>query len=86
MTKQSFDEIIHRCCKESSDFIQQAKWELLESDEPNSVEVKVSIVKTTITDNNTIKILIMGTSRTQDSIESVENAIGALNQNLLPQL
>ena len=58
MTKQSFDEIIHRCCKESSDFIQQAKWELLESDEPNSVEVKVSIVKTTITDNNTIKILI----------------------------
>lgn len=86
MTKDKFKEIIQRCCNEKVDFVKEAKWDLLESEEPNSVDVKVSIIKQIFVNAKKNQIIISGTSRTQDSPECIQSAIEALNEQLLSKL
>lgn len=86
MTEDKFKEIIQRCCNEKADFVKEAKWDLLESEEPNSVDVKVSIIKQIFVNAKKNQIIISGTSRTQDSPECIQSAIEALNEQLLSKL
>ena len=86
MIKDEFEEIIQQCCTALPNFVTQANWDFLELDEPNSIDVKVSIIQNTIIDGMEFRILISGTSRTQDSPECIQSAIEALNEQLLSKL
>ena len=86
MTNDQFNEIVRICCKESPDFVKQAKWELLPSQDSNTVDVKTSIIRTAYLNGEMRQVLISGKSSTQDTPECIKSAIEALNEQLLSKL
>ncbi len=86
MTNERFKEILNSCKEQNTDFVRYANWDWAETDDHNSVDIKVSITKRVFMDKQEITINISGISRTLDSLECVQSAILALNNELLDKL
>lgn len=86
MTNEKFKEILNSCKEQNTDFVWHANWDWSETDDCNSVDIKVGITKRVLMDKQEISIYISGISQTQDSLECVQSAILAMNNELLSKL
>lgn len=86
MTQEEFNEIILQYKMENPNFVSAAVWNIEESKEPDSINVKVALTKKIVDGDTKFKVHFLGKSLTQNNKDCIVGAIIKLNEGLLSRL